>query len=516
MHPIGATVRVLWAESRDTLRGPRGKDGVVGWLTQKRNVLISALIAPGSLASSPPPPPAAGPPAPLAPPAPAAGPPAPPAPPPPAAGPPAPPAPCDSADELDKVAKWLAGAFVLLSTVLTFIGIKEGQLDRILRNEPRAALFVFLLVGLAVIGGVVAPAVHPDKRIRLGLVVLALGVPVAVAGPFLPDIGEGPGISGIWAGVAIAGGLLLVGVIAFFLFNLVTSLKAGTIAVALLLFAIGMYGAFKLGVAGKAAKDRPGITAAFSTKDATPVVSVGLKASGLRTDEHLSGTVWGYGSRTTNRELDSFPCGENCLLLYAFRIGADDTGAVDTTFDVPLTPGDFARVSIRTLVCHGQALDRSATPGDRLRAEQEDLDRCAPTKEKTAYLDLRIPAIPDRPRLSMSVKPAADDGRQLDVSPAMDGLGGDAVVAVRVFADPGSGRYQQVAAFDIAPAASGAVAPATAPSVTVAAGTRRVCVTGTIVRSGRGGPPAGCDSGASTVVMQQDIPLVTTTVAVTG
>lgn len=434
-------------------------------------------------------------------------------------------------DKLDAVAKWLAGAFVLLSTVLTFIGIKEGQLDRVLRNEPRGALFVFVLVGLAVVGGVVAPAVGPEKRIRLGLVVLALGVPLVVAGPFLPDLGDGPGISGRWAAFAIVVGLLIVGGIAFFLGSLVTSLKAGTIAVALLLFAIGMYGAFKLSVTAKAAKDRPSITAAFVIKESKPMVTVGLKASGLRTDEHLSGFVRGYGARATNRDMEVDPCGNNCLLLYGFRAGADEAGAIETTFDVPLTPGDFVRVSIRAHVCQGRAASESPAPVPNRQAEPATgesptsvpnrlepayTDTCQPTKDKSAYLDLRIPSAPDRPRLTMSVKPAANNGSQVDISPSMDGLGGDTIVAIRLFIDGGSGRYQQIAAFDIAPAASGEATPTTAPSVVVGAGTRRVCATGTIVRPGGPGSPSGCDSGPTTVVLQQDMPLTTTTVAMTG
>lgn len=423
--------------------------------------------------------------------------------------------PTDPVDKLDAIARWVAGAFVLFSSVLSFIGIRDGQLDRILRSEPRAALFVFALIGLAVIGGVVAPAVGPEKRIPLWVVVSALGLPMVLSAPFLPNLGGGPGIAAEAAAMVLVVGTLVVGCLAFLLSGRATSLKASTIALALLLFTIGMYGAVKLGVAGKSAKDRPGVTAEFAVRDTKPVVAVGVKASGLRTDEHLAGTVWGFGSRSTNRELDAFPCGDSCLLLYAFRIGADGDGAIDTSFDVPLTPGDFSRVSVIARVCEGEEADHPQGQADVLRAEREDLNKCRPTEGKSAYLDLRVPASPDRPRLIANVKPGPADRMQVDVTPTMDGVGGDGFVAVRIFTAGDLGEYQQMAAFDVAPAPSGeASTPAT--SVILPTDARRICVTATLVRPGQAVPPSGCEAGAFTAVSQQNVPTLTTTVAATG
>ena len=69
-------------------------------------------------------------------------------------------------DSLDQVAKWVAGGFVLASGLLAGLGIKDDRLTRILRNEPRGALFVFVMIGLGVVGGVVAPAISKTIRVR--------------------------------------------------------------------------------------------------------------------------------------------------------------------------------------------------------------------------------------------------------------------------------------------------------------------------------------------------------------
>lgn len=103
----------------------------------------------------------------------------------------------------------------------------------------------------------------------------------------------------------------------------------------------------------------------------------------------------------TKRDLIAFPCGDDCLLLHAFRVGADDAGVVEAAFDVALTPGDFARISIKTFVCSGPAVTQAAIE------ETREIDQCQEAKGKTAYLDFRIPAEPDRPQMTMTVKPAA-------------------------------------------------------------------------------------------------------------
>jgi hypothetical protein len=399
--------------------------------------------------------------------------------------------------------------------VLGFIGIKEGQIDRMLRNNARPALLVFMLIGLAVIGGVVAPAVGREKPISLGLVVFIAGLPVVVLAPFLPHLGPERNLSRWSTAAFIAVGLLAIGILGFLLYRQVTSLKVGTIAVALVLFALGMYGAFKLSAAAKSAKDRPTVSAAFSMRDNKPIVSVGLKASGLLIDEHVVGTVRGFGSRTSNHTLDAFPCGDNCLLVYAFEIGADEGGAIDTKFDVPLTSGDFERISVVAQVCgvpSKNSKNRSARAHQDAQTTQDsqtnkaEPDQCAPTVGKTAYLDFRVPTGPDRPRLNVSVKPGSEGQLQVDIAPTIEGIGGDATISVLLLADLGSGQYEKVATFDVAPTSAGDAA-LQATSIPVSSSASRICVTGTLVRPGRNPTPSpGCEPGPSTVVYEQHMP----------
>lgn len=85
-------------------------------------------------------------------------------------------------EELKQLATRLAQGAVVISTVLAFFGVKDGQLDRLLRNEPRDALLFFGLAGLGIVLGLSVLAFKSVSRGRVALVLLCLVVaPLALA-----------------------------------------------------------------------------------------------------------------------------------------------------------------------------------------------------------------------------------------------------------------------------------------------------------------------------------------------
>src|SRR4051812_22383697 len=76
-----------------------------------------------------------------------------PAPPPNASGPP------DQIVDASKLAdltKWMATGFAALSAIATFFGIKDGNLDAVVRENPSETLYIACLVGAGVVGALVS------------------------------------------------------------------------------------------------------------------------------------------------------------------------------------------------------------------------------------------------------------------------------------------------------------------------------------------------------------------------
>jgi hypothetical protein len=70
---------------------------------------------------------------------------------------------------LSHVAAWTAGGFSLLVAALTFLGVREGYLDHMIRVYPGFALVVFLLVGAAVIAALLAPTFQAERGLYFHL-----------------------------------------------------------------------------------------------------------------------------------------------------------------------------------------------------------------------------------------------------------------------------------------------------------------------------------------------------------
>ena len=399
-----------------------------------------------------------------------------------------------SASGADAIAKWVAGGFILASGVLTFIGAEGGELDRIMRDNPVQAVAVFVLIGVAVAGGVVAPAVSDLVRVPLGVVVVVVGIAVAIGILWLhPGRTLAVGNASL---IAVAIGMLLL-IAAYLVWDTGASLKLSVIFLSVVLFALGMFGAFSVAVEAKTAKDRPNISLAFEGDDSSPTLQVTVKAAGLRTDEHIALTVRGFGSRLSNREdiPARFECGDRCVLLHAYRVGGDSAGVVDKAIDLPITVGDFSRFEVQGFVCSG----------DRLSADDRSpvQDGCKPTRRKTAYLDVRAPIGPDRPSLALAWKERTATSLEAELTASAASVGGSGVVTVNVYGRESAVEpYRLVGRFDVAPTRAGS-ADELIP-IALKPTTQSLCATATLVRPGVT-PPVDCTPGPATSMLEVEV-----------
>jgi MFS family permease len=91
-------------------------------------------------------------------------------------------------DKLGNASKWAAGGFTALSAVLLFFGIKDGVLDQALRLNPLAALCVFMLLGIGVVGSLFTGAINPNHRIPMWILITAVGAMMLVSAALLPNV----------------------------------------------------------------------------------------------------------------------------------------------------------------------------------------------------------------------------------------------------------------------------------------------------------------------------------------
>lgn len=239
---------------------------------------------------------------------------------------------------LPGLAKWMAGGFTFLSAILTFFGIKEGVLDRIVRTNARASLLVFCLIGLAVVAGAVAPVLARDWQIRAWVVVAAIAVLVLVVGVSLPDLDGTSGGSGwTWAPPVVA----VVVVAAVARSRLYMPLIAAALVVGIACLGLGLYGAAKLSVEAKMLNSRVEVRA-VEKKNA---LTISVRDDAMGGDGYL---LVRARAQTQRR-------GAGATIL-STRLFPDAAGTVDRDLVLPLPDQRVAGVEITARDCtaHGK------------------------------------------------------------------------------------------------------------------------------------------------------------------
>jgi hypothetical protein len=217
-------------------------------------------------------------------------------------------------EPLKELAKALAGGFVLVSGTLAFLGATGNGLEAILRNHPVWSLVLFTLAGLAIGMGILAP----------------LFFQMAGAGQTTKrEFAKGLGFPALWL---IAGFLVLGG---------------------------SLVGLSWLAIDSKSGKERPRIESTFSVNGDLAVLEGKVKASGLRTSEHILILVEGHshvkqlselhGGLADAKELEKLQPnadGDYVQLVYAARAGGDADGAVEMPFKLEFDSSFYERLVI--------------------------------------------------------------------------------------------------------------------------------------------------------------------------
>lgn len=244
----------------------------------------------------------------------------------------------DKADDANSLAKWAAGGFTLLAGILTFLGVKEGVLDRMLVTFPYAAMLVFCLVGLGVIGAMASwllPATQPVPiRVAIAAIVL-LGLVAVRVVPDLPGTVEDRLLPTAGAVAALVGAVVLWLMVC----DRTASARAMILLVATASLGIGLFGAAKIGVLSKGFTAGIEVIPTVTRSEGTATVTLNVTAGGLRYHNGLRVSL-----------LDaSDPVDEQ--LLGAVYLASDVGGALaqDVSF---LVPSSVAEAVVRVTVCN--------------------------------------------------------------------------------------------------------------------------------------------------------------------
>jgi hypothetical protein len=235
-----------------------------------------------------------------------------------------------STEGLEKAADWAAVGFTLLTGLLTFFGITEGVLDRVLRDEPTAALLVFVLVGLGLVSALLGRGLVATQGLRGTWLVLAITALGWVAARVYPNIGEVRGLSDLTRVLLVVSAVAAVG-----LYRLGIALPAAAIILAVASTSLGLYGVAKISVLSKLATETPRVDAAFTSTPAGDMLSVTVKVA-REDDEQVKVVAKG---RHDDRDYLGTVVGEALL-------APDGSGDVDRTVAFPLVRAEWTTVEV--------------------------------------------------------------------------------------------------------------------------------------------------------------------------
>jgi hypothetical protein len=238
------------------------------------------------------------------------------------------------ADRLSDIAKWSAGGFGLLVTILTFLGIKEGYLDRILAESPRASVWVFAALGLGVVTSLIGAATNPKFTVYAAWTIAAVLVLSGITYFAVPDIdGDDAPTAVFWCGVAIGLAVLGYSILRWSTWHL--SLPAALLLIAVTATSLGLYSAVKISVASKALPEDLDV--------GTPTIQVVRGVPQVRV--HLEGSQQTYRAglvRISGVTTD----GKRSSNIGTARYRPDETNSVDQTLSFPLSFRTWKSVSV--------------------------------------------------------------------------------------------------------------------------------------------------------------------------
>lgn len=317
---------------------------------------------------------------------------------------------------LEGVAKWVATGFVLISSLLTFLGLtSDDKLDRILGAYPGSGLLVFVLVGLAVVLAIIAPALPRKPQLGFGLIPAVLVVLSGVVYFTVPDLGEmslwEQRKDFRWVFVTVLA-ILLLGVILGTWKRLPVPMNAMALAIAVISLSLGGYAAMKVAVLSKAPTGLGTISTELKTDSSRATLDVTVSLAAIDPENFVE-------LRTSF--LDDTTSTENPVPR---KLASDATGLVTDTmqFLLPAPIPEFVTLSLYNC----DAEDVNSTDADQGEEETAKGDDCV-----DMGLSTTVRLVADRnARLDLALV-QHDDGIHLDLAGAGFGSGTPVMLCVQ-------------------------------------------------------------------------------------
>lgn len=281
--------------------------------------------------------------------------------------------------ELPKVAKWATAGFGALTGLLTFFGIKNQMLSRVLNEDRTPALWVIVMIGAGVVISAIGLGLKGTVRAQAWMFVVAIIVVLGLTMQFLQNDWNDTAWTG-WAAWGV--GIALV-VLALFAFGRRWLMPA---AIALILLATactsaGLYTAAKLSITANGSAESLNVRAVLATGGDDPGLKITLKGAKQR-----DGQAVVYGYREPPKKLPSLIDREaiakdsNAVRLWRTAFYASNSRTVNETYTLPILGRDWAVIQVSSCV---------------QSAHDEDVDKasCTP-KEQTVFTGGRALATP--------------------------------------------------------------------------------------------------------------------------
>lgn len=249
-------------------------------------------------------------------------------------------------DKVADLAKWSAAGFGMLTALLTFLGIQDGMLTRVFFEDPTAALWSFILIGLGVVLAFVALALHAATPARLLWVALAGLVVGGVTAALLKNIDATEVTTKLlW----LTGALLALVVVALVLVPIKAPLPVVVLLVATISTSCGLYAAAKISVEVKSAPETMKVRVRLTGTGGTQSLQIAL--SGSKQSDGVVEVVASSTPMSTGRRPRPTVAGQvPQSRLWRSFFSADETRSVAESYDVPVDLSQWSTVSVQECV----------------------------------------------------------------------------------------------------------------------------------------------------------------------
>ena len=247
--------------------------------------------------------------------------------------------------KLPELAKWATGGFGALAALLTFFGVKDGLLTRILNEDATASLWALLMLGAGLVLSAFGLAIKSTTYVKVYLIALFTLLFAGFTSVFLKDFGESN-----WATILL--GIVGIGLLLFvcvaFVAKWVVPATAGLIVIASACTAMGLYSAAKISVEARGAPETLRVRVKLAGEGRAKILQISLTGS-----KQADGVVVVTGSRrglaatrgiaSKQSELTS-----SDVQVWRSYFAADENRSVSESYEVPVQTSRWSRLTVLT------------------------------------------------------------------------------------------------------------------------------------------------------------------------